>query len=297
MRILLFGDGLWAANSLLRLNREGWDLLGVIRRVKPKDLSLLEASQSLGLPVFNPPKVNSNDVLAQISKLNPDLVLSIAYDQILRRPLLDMAPRGFVNFHAGKLPFYRGRNIINWAIINGESEIGLTAHYIDEGIDTGDIISQRTLPIGWTDTYGDVLNRVRDAFPDLVAHTVNLIANGQVKPQPQSQPGTYFCKRKEGDEWIYWSDTSLNLYNKVRAIARPGPGARTNLNGKVVTIWRAFFEPSWPSYIAVPGQVVGSRQGEGVYVKTGDSTLLVQEVQAEGGEPRRPRWRIGTHLG
>ena len=85
------------------------------------------------------------------------------------RPVLDTARLSFVNFHAGKLPFYRGRNVINWAIINGETEIGLTAHVVDEGIDTGDIVLQKTLPIGWTDTYGDVLTRIVDNFPDFVS--------------------------------------------------------------------------------------------------------------------------------
>jgi methionyl-tRNA formyltransferase len=196
------------------------------------------------------------------------------------------------------LPFYRGRNVINWAIINGEQEIGITSHYVDQGIDTGDIIIQRTLPISWTDTYGDVLGRVVDALPGLVVETVNAIAAGTAGRRPQAHlPGTYFGGREEGDEWLDWSDTSVNLHNKVRAITRPGPGARTVLGNKSVIVWRAYCDPAWPRYIAVPGQVVG-RQGEnGVLVKTGDSTLLIQEVQVDGEEPAVPRWRIGTRLG
>lgn len=298
MRLLFFGDGTWATQSLLRLVEEGWELLGVVTRLKPSDPNLLDTAQGLGLPLFQPTNVNAPEFVAQVAALRPELNLSVSYDQILRRPILESAPEGFINFHSGKLPFYRGRNVVNWVLINGEEEIGLTAHYVNEGIDTGDIILQRTLPILWTDGYGDLLERVVAVFPDFVAETVSLIANGEVERQPQSHLlGTYFPKRQNGDEWLDWSDSSRNLYNKIRAITHPGPGARTLLDGQVVTVWRAFYDPAWPNYIATPGQVVGRRANEGVVVKTGDSTLLLQEVQLEKSKPRIPKWRIGTRLG
>ena len=223
--------------------------------------------------------------------------MSVSYDQIVRRPLLEAAPLGFVNFHAGKLPHYRGKNVVNWALINGEPEIGMTGHYMDEGIDTGDILLQRTLPIAWTDTYGDVLDRVVAAFPDLVETTLAMIADGTAVPRRQAQlPGTYFAARREGDEWLDWSDASRHLHNKVRAITRPGPGALTLLDGQPVVIWRAHWDPSWPSYIATPGEVVG-RRIDGVIVKTGDSTLLVLEAGAPGRLGGVPAWPTGTRLG
>lgn len=297
MRVLFFGDGRWATESLLRLRQAGWRLLGVVARSAPTDEGLLAEAEQAGLPLFQPASVNSPDFVAQVAALGPDLSISVSYDQILREPLLSIAPRGFVNFHAGKLPFYRGRNVINWAIINGETEIGLTAHYVDEGIDTGDIILQRTLPLGWTETYAEVLERVVQALPALVIETLELIEGGEVRRQPQAQlVGSYFAARGRGDEWLDWSDTSWNLHNKVRAITRPGPGARTLWNSRVAIIWRAFYEPSWPLYIGTPGQVVG-RRAEGVLVKTGDSTLLVQEIELEDGEAQTARWPIGTRLG
>jgi methionyl-tRNA formyltransferase len=168
---------------------------------------------------------------------------------------------------------------------------------MDEGIDTGDILLQRTLPIGWTDTYGDVLDRVVAAFPDLVETTLTLIAGGTAVRHPQAQlPGTYFAARKEGDEWLDWSDTSRHLHNKVRAITRPGPGALTLLGGQPVVIWRAHWDPAWPSYLATPGEVVG-RRDDGVIVKTGDSTLLILEAGVPGGQGGVPGWPPGTRLG
>ena len=296
MRILLFGDGAWAAGSLLQLAADH-NAIGVVIRKSPSDRALEEAAKKVGLPVFQPDNVNAPEFVDKIAALSPDLSLSISYNQILKAPVLETARLGFVNFHAGKLPFYRGRNVINWAIINGETEIGLTAHFVDDGIDTGDIILQREFPILWTDTYGDVLNRIVDNLPGFVVETVERIAGGHFDTLQQSHlPGTYFTGREDGDEWLNWSDSSVNLYNKVRAITRPGPGARTLLGDKVTLIWRAFYNPAWPKYIATPGQVIG-RSDDGVLVKTGDSLLLVQEVQVSDRACEAPFWRIGTRLG
>jgi len=297
MRVLIFGDGGWATNSLLALVRSDIQVIGVVIRQRPSDSTLENLARSLAIPVYQPSNVNSEDFVRLALELRPDLGVSISYNQILRRPILDSARIGIVNFHAGKLPLYRGRNVINWAIINGESEIGLTAHFVDEGIDTGDIINQITLPILWKDGYGDVLNRVVENFPHFASEVLDRIASGRITTQPQTElPGTYFPGREDGDEWLDWSDTSLNLYNKIRAISRPGPGARTSLGHAEVIIWSAVYDESWPKYIATPGQVSGW-SGDGVIVKTGDSTLVLREVQTEQGTCEKPSWRIGTRLG
>jgi len=293
----MFGDGPWAATSLVALSEADCDLIGVVTRHKQSDSTLEVAGRRLGLPVLRPANAGDRDFVELVSRMAPDLGLSISYNQILRQPLLDCARLGFVNFHAGKLPYYRGRNIISWAIINGEREIGLTAHFVDEGIDTGDILLQRTFPISWTDTYGDVLGRIVENFPAFVVDALRILGEEETPREPQSQmQGTYFSGREDGDEWLDWSDTSLNLYNKIRAITRPAPGARTLLGDAAVVVWSAQYDPSWPKYIATPGQVVG-RNRDGVVVKTGDSTLILREVQVDGGICQTPRWPLGTRLG
>ena len=297
-RIALFGDGPWAARSLERLAAEGYPIAGVIERVKPSDASTSDVARALGVPVLRPSKASAPEFVAQFAALGAELGLSISYNQILRRAVLDVPRLGVLNFHAGMLPRYRGRNVINWAIINGEEEIGITAHQVDEGIDTGAIVLQRALPIGWTDTYGDVLQRVVAAFPALVADAVRLVAKGDAVPAAQDESrATYFGGRAEGDEWLDWSSTSRELHNKIRAIAHPGPGARTVVEGRRVTIWRAYYDPAWPTYMATPGQVVGRASDGGAIVKTGDSTIRVEEVQHDGEGSAAPRWRIGTRLG
>ena len=297
MRILFFGDGLWAIKSLHRLLKERWEISGLVLRVKPTDVELGLVARSSNIPLFQPSRVNAPVFIDQIERLRPDLNLSVSYDQILRKEVIESAPLGFINFHAGKLPFYRGRNVINWAIINNEKEIGITAHYIDEGIDTGDIILQHSVPLNWDDTYGTMLEKIINAIPDLVSESVRLIAENRVERLSQAGlQGTYFAQRGEGDEWLNWGDTSLNLYNKIRAITRPGPGARTLFKNEIMNVWRAFYEPTWPRYIATPGQVVGNRPGQGSIIKTGDSTLLLQEIQMGNRNPEQPRLSIGTRF-
>jgi methionyl-tRNA formyltransferase len=297
VRILLFGDGEWGTQSLLRLQGdENLQVVAVVLRVRPSEQTLATAARELSIPILQPLNVNYDEFVEQVKLLSPDLNLSIAYNQILGLRLIQTARLGTINIHAGKLPHYRGRNVINWAIINGETEIGLTSHFVDEGIDTGDIIHQHLLPIGWTDTYGDVLARVVEHFPEFVRLTVRSLITGDYQRRPQSGPGTYFGAREMGDEWLDWSDTSVNLHNKVRAISFPGPGALTILAEEPVIIWRAYFDPASPKYLATPGQVVG-RTSEGVLVKTGDSTLLVKEVEFPNSTSMTPQWPIGTRLG
>ncbi|HEY9480128.1 MAG TPA: methionyl-tRNA formyltransferase, partial [Gemmatimonadaceae bacterium] len=296
--IALFGDGPWAASSLELLAAEGYPIVGVIERVSPSDATLGDVARALRVPLLRPANAGAPAFAAELAALAPDLGLSISYNQILRRSVLSLPRLGVVNFHAGMLPRYRGRNVINWAIINGEEEIGLTAHLVDEGIDTGAIVLQRALPIGWTDNYGDVLRRVVAAFPALVVDTVRLVASGRATPTPQDESAaTYFGGRENGDEWLDWSDTSRHLHDKIRGISRPGPGARTMLGDSELVIWRAYYDPSWPSYTATPGQVVGRCADGAAIVKTGDSTIQVSEVQRAGEESGAPSWRIGTRLG
>jgi methionyl-tRNA formyltransferase len=298
LRILFLGDGEWASTSVRRLHQEGHRIVGVVLRTRPTSSCLAEAAAAVEAPVFQPPDASAPDFVAQVAAVSPDLALSVAYDRILRRPLLTLPPAGCVNFHAGKLPEYRGRNVLNWALINGEEEIGITAHHMDDGIDSGPILLQRTLPIAWTDTYADVLRNVVRAMPDLVAATVDGLADGRLVAEPQpAGAGTYYGGRIPGDEWLDWTQSSRDLYNKIRGITRPGPGARTLLGHESVVVWRAEYDPAWPRYRATPGEVVGRCASGGSVVKTGDSTLLVHEVQVGEASAGPPGWRLGTRLG
>ncbi|MFC1856977.1 methionyl-tRNA formyltransferase [Thermodesulfobacteriota bacterium] len=297
MHITYFGDGAWAARSFERLLQEGHQISAVVIRKRPTEVNLQKFVSEHQIPVLQPQNVNDGGFVEQVSALNSDINLSVSYDQILKQEIRQTAHLGFLNFHAGKLPLYRGRNVINWALINGEDEIGITAHFVDDGIDTGDIILQRTLPILWEDTYGDALSKVTEAFPDLVGDAVRLITDGKAERMPQAHlPGTYYAARGEGDEWINWEDSSRDIYNKIRGITHPGPGARTILGQEIVILWKAAYDPEWLKYGATPGQIVG-RKSDGIVVKTGDSTILLQEIQISCNQPILPNLPIGTRFG
>ena len=144
LRVAVFGDGAWAADTLSRLQHGPHEVAVVVLRRSPSDGTLEAVARSLGLPVLQPLKVNTSAMADALRGAGVELGLSVAYDQIFRPMLLEAAPLGFLNLHAGMLPFYRGRNVINWALINGEREIGVTVHFLDQGVDTGDILLQRS---------------------------------------------------------------------------------------------------------------------------------------------------------
>ena len=298
MRLVFFGDGPWAAASLQRLLKDGHSVLLTVLRSRPSDQSLEVVARSAGIEIVQPTDSAASDFVARVGRYAPDLGISVSYDQILRPELIKLPRLGFINFHAGMLPRYRGRNVINWAIINNEKEIGVTAHFIDVGIDTGDIILQRKLPILWEDDYASVLGRVTQAMPNIVSDAIRIFDTGTVMRTRQDDTvATYFSGRREGDEWIDWRDTSLDIYNKIRAIAAPGPGARTLCDTKLLLIWKVRYDPAWPKYMATPGEVIGKSPVEGAIVKTGDSTLLISTAQFPGSQLFTPKWRTGTRLG
>jgi len=300
MNLVFFGDGAWGQQCLNRLVQEGHTILAVVVRSNPSNNDLEDLANELNLTIKAPKRVNDIGFVDWITSLSPDLNISMSYDQIFRKPILESAHLGFINAHAGKLPHYRGRSVINWAIINDEKGIGLTVHFIDEGIDTGDIILQETIPVDWLDTFATILEKVYARFPPLLSQAVALIAQNAAPRIPQDpMEGSYFSSRTNGDEWIDWKDSSLNIYNKIRAISRPGPGARTVFIDQTLILWQAYFDPAWTKYIGIPGQVVGLMPDKGVIIKTGDSTIVVSSVQfdEEGDSEMTPSFPIGTRLG
>jgi methionyl-tRNA formyltransferase len=203
----------------------------------------------------------------------------MSFNQIFQKNLINLPLLKTINCHAGKLPFYRGRNIINWAIINDEKEFGITVHYIDEGIDTGDIIIQSCYPITDNDNYETLLNcafrecaeNLYTAIKAIQGNNVNSIVQKDIHPF-----GFYCSERKHGDERIDWSQNSREIFNFVRAICRPGPEARTFLDQNEIKINMVKYIPEAPHYKGIVGAVVGV-EPDSFFVKTNDSYLKVTE--------------------
>ncbi len=289
-----FGDGIWAHEAFKLLVA---DTAVVIRfvclRSGSQDAVLSGLAEKHGVPVLKHPNINSSEFIARVRAENCDLLVSMSFNQIFSREIIDIRPRGIINCHAGKLPFYRGRNILNWVLINDEKEFGITVHYVDEGIDTGDILAQECLPITDADDYSTLLIKAHAGCAQILYRTITDIRLGRAvaRRQVDIHPIGFYCGlRRAGDEMIDWSCSSREVFNLVRAVCRPGPQALSTFAGQDLRINRVSLIPGAPAYRGIPGQVVGKTAG-GLVIKTGDTTVEVIEYDYA------LKIRIGDRLG
>ena len=288
MRIGFFGDGPWAIQTLRALlDLPDVVIVFVVGRWPTPDEELRDLAAEHNKPFFADQDVNSRVFLRTLGAFEAGLFVSVSYNQIFRRAALMVPEMGAINCHAGKLPFYRGRNVLNWALINDEKEFGITVHYVDEGIDTGDIILQEVFPISENDDYQALLDRAYGGCAVAVRKAVGQILSGSVIRTKQSDihPTGFYCSgRGEGDEFIDWNLTSREVFNFVRALRGPGPGARSSLRGGEVTVHRVQLVDEAPSYVGIPGAVLSVCE-ESLTVKTGDS--FVKVLHWDSREPIR----------
>jgi methionyl-tRNA formyltransferase len=304
MRIGFFGDGPWASLAIEQLVADGgFDLAFIAPRCHEPDADLKAHAERLGIPFKTRDNINHPDFVSWVVEQNPDINVSMSFNQIFREPVICSAPAGLINCHAGALPFYRGRNVINWAIINGEDKIGVTVHYVDSGIDTGDIILQDFIPVSQRDDYGTVLALAHQQCADTLVEALKIIRSGNTKrtrQEPIHPIGTYCPGRVAGDEWINWQWPTEQIHNFIRGVAPPAPGAQTSVNGVRIAVIRSELIADAPSYIATSGVVVGRDPGS-VVIKTGDTTVRITQIadiDGSGGikNLRAPNFRIGTRL-
>ena len=304
MTIGFFGDGRWAHRSLDHIiPADALEIAFIVARHAQPDPALEAYAERLEVPFYTDPNVNRPEFIDTMRGHEADIHVSMSFDQILKAEIINLAPKGFINCHAGALPFYRGRNVLNWALINGERRFGVTVHDIDEGIDTGDIIVQRFSDITLEDDYGSLLDKAVALCAETLFEALIQIEEGRARRTPQEHihPVGFYCSgRRDGDEWIDWTWPSRRIYNLIRAIAPPGPGARTLLGDQTVAILESERIPQAPRYRDRPGTVVG-RDENGIVVKTGDRTLRVTQVAnlVDGAleDKRTPSYRIGTTFG
>lgn len=293
LRIGYFADGPWSHKALAQLLLDQTlQVAFVCARDDTPDPVLKVKANENGLDFITHPKINSEEFLGWMNKYKCDLFVSMSFNQIFRNVLINLPPLKTINCHAGKLPFYRGRNILNWALINDEREFGITVHYVDEGIDTGDIVLQRCYPISDEDNYSTLLERAYEGCATNLYLAIKAVQGNKVEPIAQNdidQLGFYCSARKEGDERLDWNQKSRDIFNFVRAICRPGPEARTHLEGIEIRINKLQYLPSATSYKGIPGSVVGV-ESEAFFVKTSDSFVKVTEWSG------CPRPRIGDRL-
>jgi methionyl-tRNA formyltransferase len=280
LKIGYFADGPWSHQALAELlSDETLQVSFICARNDAPDPVLKNIAADKSIDFITHPKINSAEFLDRMKGYGCDLFVSMSFNQIFRNDLINLPPLKTINCHAGKLPFYRGRNILNWALINDEKEFGITVHYVDEGIDTGDILIQRCYPITDDDDYATLLQRAYEGCSANLYDAIKVIQKSNVTPiaQKKIHPLGFYCTgRREGDERLDWNQRSRDIFNFVRSICRPGPEARTFLENIEIKINRVQYLYDAPSYKGIAGAVVGV-ENNAFFVKTSDSYIKVTE--------------------
>jgi methionyl-tRNA formyltransferase len=264
--------------------------------------SVWRLAEQRGLEVIAPTDVNAPEVVARIHALEPDLLLSVMFRQMLKKDLLEAPRRGALNLHPSLLPKFRGRSPINWVLVHGETETGVTLHYMVEKADRGDIVAQRRVPIEEEDTALTLHHKATEAARLLIREAYPLLNAGRAPRLPQNHAeASYFGGRKPQDGEIDWRWPARRVYDLVRAVTHPYPGAFSWQRDRRLVIWwgrpTAAPRPLQPGELYVDGDA-------GAFVGTGEGALRLERVQPEGaGELTAVEWarsggcRCGEILG
>jgi len=263
----------------------------------PVKLVALEA----GVPVLQPEKLRTPDFAEILRPLAPDLIVVAAYGKILPKTLLDLPRHGCINVHASLLPKYRGAAPIQWAILRGETETGITIMQMNERMDAGDILLQRATSIGADETYGELQGRLADLGAVVLIEALTQLRTGTLRPQAQRETEVTLAPMiKKDDGRIDWRQPAVHIARMVRAF-NPRPSAFTHLDGKLLKIHRAH---AVASMHARPPATVGPLDERRMSVATGDGLLVVDELQLEGRKrlsavefARGGTIKVGTVLG
>ncbi|HEY4414318.1 MAG TPA: methionyl-tRNA formyltransferase [Verrucomicrobiae bacterium] len=320
LRIIFMGTAELSCASLEKLYRSAhFQVIAVVTQPdKPKgrDLKLQPSpvkilAEKLNLPVWQPFKAREDTFIAQLRDLKPDLIVVIAYGQILPPAILDLPPFGCLNVHTSLLPKYRGAAPIQWAIADGEPETGVTIMKMDAGLDTGPILSIRRTSILPADDSQSLHDRLAQLGAELLTETIPDYVTGKILPQPQPVTGsTYAAKIKKEDGHINWQLPAQKIWGRLRAFT-PWPGAFTFLPApsepgrtdaskpQLLKIWKVeIVEKS-----GQPGEVLMADKN-GIVVGCGESALRILELQREGGKRLGVEQflagfplKAGTHLG
>lgn len=291
MRVVFMGTPDFSVGTLRELVKAGHEVVGVVSQPdKPKGRgkSLMptpvkEAALELGLPVYQPKKVRDPEFLEGLRELAPEVIVVVAFGQMIPQSILELPPYGCINVHASLLPKYRGAAPIQWAVIDGEPESGVTIMKMDTGLDTGDMITKVVVPIEKDETGGSLFDKLSEAGAKLLVDTLPSLADGTAvyEKQPEESPTPYAAMIQKQLGNIDWKRPAVEIERLIRGL-NPWPSAFTKLNGKTLKIWSAqVLNESEKDAAAVPGTIL-SADAQGLCVKTGQGVLNITELQLEG---------------
>ena len=286
-RILFMGTPAFALPSLRQLFEQQYPIIGVVSQPdRPQGRGLKKVAppvkilaQKFGLPIFQPEKVKDPSFLETFYQLKPDMVVVVAFGQILPKVIIDYPPLQCLNIHPSLLPKYRGAAPLNWQIIRGETKTGVTIMLMDEGMDSGDILTQEETQLGTTETYGELHDRLAQLGATLLIKTIEQLAAGTAQRQPQDASGVTFAPRlKKETGKISWHASAFNIVNLIRGLS-PSPAAYTHLEGHVLKIFSA--EANQNKTSETPG-TIGAADDTGLPVAASDGYVILKDVQLAG---------------
>jgi methionyl-tRNA formyltransferase len=285
MRLVFLGTPRFAVPTLEAIVEAGHEVLEVItqpdrprgRGQHPAPPPVKETALWLGLPVYQPERVRRPEAVEQLRSLAAEAMVVVGYGQIIPQSIIDIAPRGIINVHASLLPKYRGAGPIQWAILNGETQTGVTTMQINAGLDTGDMLLKAATQIGPDETAVELSERLAVLGAGLLVKTLDGVAHGTITPEPQdAAAATYAPLLKKEDGLIDWSQPAAIIHNRVRGL-QPWPGAYTSFRGQTLHVWRS----------RIAGRASGETPGrffrlKPLAVACGQESLELLEVQLEG---------------
>ena len=294
MKIVFMGTPDFSVNALENIVKAGHDVVGVITQPdKPKGRGgkmqytpVKEKALELGLDVYQPQRVKETEFIEKLKEMNPDAIVVIAFGQILPKAILDMPKYGCINVHASLLPKYRGAAPIQWSVIDGEKETGVTTMYMNEGLDTGDIIDKVVVPIDKKETGGSLFDKLAIEGGKLILKTLIELENGTAVRTPQDDSKSNYAGMFNKQLGKIDFNKSANESERLIRGLNPWPSAYTKMDGKTLKIWDADVDDSEND--SVPGTITEVGK-DFIRVATGKGSLKILELQLEGKKRMKTR--------
>ena len=287
MRLVFMGTPDFAATSLAALIDSPHALLAVVtqpdrprgRGQKLQASPVKALAQSAGLPVLQPQKVREEGFVEELRALDPDLIVVVAFGQKIPEAILSLSPYGCINVHSSLLPRWRGASPIQYAVIAGDEQTGVSTMYLDQGWDTGDIILQRELTLDPKETGGSLHDKLADFGSQCLLETIESIARGTAPRIPQPHQGAIYAPKLDEEITIIdWQQEAAVIERVIRAL-NPFPGARTFYRGKMLRIWQASIAKGAGK---MPGTILATGSF-GILVQAKDEAICIEELQRSGG--------------
>ncbi|MFI6335711.1 methionyl-tRNA formyltransferase [Streptomyces sp. NPDC050535] len=283
MRVVMFGYQTWGHRTLQALLGSDHEVVLVVTHPRSEhayekiwDDSVAELAAKHDVPVLLRNRPDDAELLDTLREVAPDIIVANNWRTWLPPEIFDLPPHGTLNIHDSLLPAYAGFSPIIWALINGEERVGVTAHRMNGELDAGDVLIQRSVPVGSADTATDLFHRTVDLITPIVRESLDLIAAGEDRWQPQDRTrASFFHKRSIEDSRIDWSWPAEDLERLVRAQSDPYPSAYTHHRGERIRIVSAAVSEA--RYGGTPGRI---------FIREGDGVVIVAGADARGGKSR-----------